>query len=404
MKDLARCALLVSLAALTAAACGSTGDGTVDGSGTSDGAAGEPMEPMAHGDINVEDGGSPASTGGQPSIGTGKGCDPSPGCNDLAIEFEGIRPTMMILVDRSSSMFDIAFGDSPNRWQPLKDALVGPDGLVTQLEADIRFGFASYTNRQAEATCPLVDDVTIAYDNFDAISALYDEVSYDPINDAPSDDLRDTYKGETPTGEAIRAILPQFLADKAPGPKYLMVVTDGEPDTCALADPQCGQYEAIDAVQEAYDQGIITFVVGVGDIGLDHLQSLANAGMGEPVVEPTLVGDCPSDVPTPGNYSDANGSATYYNPEDPNALKNALGDIIGAVRKCSFELSVEVDLETASRGTVLLDCNEIPFDDKNGWRMNTPTELELVGNACGDLKTSLDPFLFVTFPCGSIVK
>src|SRR5690606_20532622 len=248
------------------------------------------------------------------------------------------------------------------------------------------------------------NSVEIAYGNYEKIQALYDEVSEDPIDDAPSDDLRDTYKGETPTGEAIRSVLSAFLKDPAPGPKYLMVVTDGEPDTCVVPDPQCGQYEAIDAVQEAYAAGITTFVVGVGDIGLDHLQALANAGAGQAVREPELVGDCPDDVPTPGDYSPENGDATYYKPDDPEALKNAIGDIVGAVRKCTFELSVEVDLEKVDVGTVLLDCEKVPFDDENGWRMNTETELELVGNACGDLKTSLDPYLFVTFPCESIVK
>src|SRR5690606_6501036 len=125
---------------------------------------------------------------------------------------------------------------------------------------------------------------------------------------------------------------------------------------------------------------------------------------GQPVAEPELSGDCPDDVPTPGDYSAEGGTAPYYRPEDPDALKNAIANIIGGVRTCSFELSVEVNLAMASTGTVLLDCAAVPFDDANGWRMNTPTELELVGDACFDLRASLDPFLFITFPCGTIVK
>src|SRR5690606_23607575 len=120
---------------------------------------------------------------------------------------------------------------------------------------------------------PLMDVIDIETGNLDSIVALYDEVSVDPASTGPDPQ---TYKGETPTGEAIRAVIPVLDSDRAPGPKFLLLVTDGEPDTCATPDPQCGQDESIAAVQEAYEKNIKTFVVGVGEIGLEHLQDLAN--------------------------------------------------------------------------------------------------------------------------------
>src|SRR5690606_1952321 len=51
------------------------------------------------------------------------------GCNDLEVEFESITPTILVLVDRSSSMFDQPLADYPNRWEPLKEALVGRHGV-----------------------------------------------------------------------------------------------------------------------------------------------------------------------------------------------------------------------------------------------------------------------------------
>lgn len=327
-------------------------------------------------------------------------CNPQPGCNDLQVEFESIVPTVMILVDRSSSMFDIPFGDSPNRWQPLKDALVGDDGVLRQLDGAVRFGFATYTHQQVNgaAACPLMDVIDIETDNFESIEALYDDVSVDPATTGPDPQ---SYKGETPTGAAIRSVLPALEAYESPGPKFLLLVTDGEPDTCAVPDPQCGQDEAISAVQEAYDKNIKTFVIGVGEIGHDHLQDLANAGAGEPVQRRGIGADCEeSNLAT---YSDAGGDARYYRPENPAALRDDIGGIIGGVRSCEFKLSEEVDLEEADKGTVLLDCDGLPYDDDNGWRMKSSTELELVGDSCTAIKTTIRPDLYITFPCESYV-
>lgn len=340
-------------------------------------------------------------SGSDQDAGAGHDCDPQPGCNDLAVEFESLTPTVMILVDRSSSMFDIPFGDSPNRWQPLKDALVGENGVVRQLQDSVRFGFATYTHQQINGIegCPLIDSVEIAENNYDPIKGLYDTVSIDPATTGPDKQL---YKGETPTGAAINSVLPILEADTNPGPKFLMLVTDGEPDTCATPDPQCGQDEAIAAVQSAYDQGIQTFVVGVGDIGLEHLQDLANAGTGQPVAqrEPN---DC-GETGTLATYSAEGGNAQYHKPSDPDALRRDIGGVIGSVRSCEFTLNHEVDLDTVGQGTVLLNCEEVPHDDPNGWRMNSSTELELLGSSCNGVKTAVDPFVYITFPCDVIVK
>jgi hypothetical protein len=102
-------------------------------------------------------------------------------------------------------------------------------------------------------------------------------------------------KRETPTGHAVRraaAVLDAYTTNPS-GPKYLVVITDGNPNTCRTLDPQCGQDLSIKAVQDARALGIRTLVLGMGGIlavdtgctsemhcGLVHLQDLANAGLG----------------------------------------------------------------------------------------------------------------------------
>jgi hypothetical protein len=94
-------------------------------------------------------------------------------------------------------------------------------------------------------------------------------------------------KGETPTGSAL-AELTARLAD-VPGPGYVVLLTDGDPNTCALFDPQCGHDEAYRVAQEAYQAGTTTLVVGIDRDELTltpvYLQGLANAGSGQAVAE-----------------------------------------------------------------------------------------------------------------------
>lgn len=350
-------------------------------------------------DSDREDADSDGGDGDDINLGDGDGGDGDldlrkvGGCNDLQVEFETVIPTVMLVVDRSSSMFDLPLAPHPNRWEPLKEALVGDDGAVTDLQSGIRFGFAAYTNQAGTGTCPQFDPTEIGLDNYDAIKARYDEVSSDPILTG--------VKGETPTGAAILAATAHLAAFTEPGPKSILLVTDGEPDRCSEPDPQCGQDEAIAAVQAAYAQNIATFAIGVGEVGVNHLQDLANAGLGQPVQDRPEPVDCPMGSFTLGAYSPTGGAAKVFNPADPDALKADIAGIVGALRSCSYTLSAEVIADKAHLGTVLVNDEAAVFGDPNGWRMNDAYELELIGASCVAVKTVASPDVYISFPCES---
>lgn len=328
------------------------------------------------------------------------------GCNDLEVEFESVTPTILVLVDRSSSMFDQPLADFPNRWEPLKEALVGGNGVVTSFQRGIRFGFAAYSHQaqNGAAACPLFNSTSLEINNYDTIKEEYDAVSSDlvdpsvpPINDSnPS-------KGETPTGAALSAATAVLADFSGVGPKYILLVTDGEPDTCAAPDPQCGQDESIAAAQAAYAQGIGTYAIGVGEIGVQHLQDLANAGSGLPVQQRPPPSNCEDSVFNLGSYSAAGGNATVFNPSDPEQLKADIAGVVGSTRSCTYTMNEEVELDKAYLGTVLVNEVVAEFEGEDGWRMNSPTEIELLGAACIAVKTTIDPDVFISFPCDSFV-
>jgi hypothetical protein len=331
------------------------------------------------------------TTGLNPNMDQGDGA----GCNDLEVRLDKVIPTVLLLVDESGSMFENQYptGSGISRWAVLRNAITDPAGFLKTLEKEVRFGLATYTSDNGNlGTCPVMATKTnIALGNAAVITAAY-----------PGVNKPYSYKGDTPTGAAIKAAA-KILADvKDPGPKYILLATDGDPDDCKQADPNCGQDESVAETQAAFAQKIGTFVIGISDdVHAVFLQDIANAGAGLPVVRHTGP-NCDPNQPPPylGTYATAAGmNAPYYAPANQAALTTALNTIIGNVRSCVFEMHGKIDLSKAADGKAFLDGKQLMFNDPNGWKAVDETHVEYVGQACTALKTETAPAVRITFPC-----
>jgi hypothetical protein len=309
--------------------------------------------------------------------GGGSGNFQGDGCINLTVGFEGKTPTVMLLVDQSGSMSG-AFPTNQNqttRWTVLRSALMDLQaGAVKQLESTVRMGLVMYTSNHGNAggTCPVLTNVGINLANYTAMNNVY-QMS------RPA--------GDTPTGESIAAVA-AMLANE-PDPKYILLVTDGLPDTCA--DPDAGNSTArqnaandatVRAAQAARAQGIGLFIMGVSsDIAPAHLQTMANAGAGlDPATQPP-------------------NAAKYYVASDNQAdLASQLSGIIGSTRTCVFHLQGTVDTAHANEGIVTLGGSSLVDNDPNGFRLNNASELEILGTACEKIKSD-NTELIVRFPC-----
>jgi hypothetical protein len=296
-------------------------------------------------------------------------------------------PNVLLLVDRSGSMRDPLQGEDDRggvqRWTAVRNALVDPaSGLVSTLESQVNFGLTMYTTPRDDdrgATCPWLLEVPIAANNYDAIVDAYQPEEMD----------RDD-GGNTPTGQSIEAVIPRLTGlDSAqfPGPKVLVLATDGEPNSCqrrrgSSGVDERGRAASLEAVQHAFESGITVYVISVGDeVGIEHLHELANAGQGLPL-----------DDPTP----------RYYPANDVSQLESAFQSIIGnVVRECAFTLEGRVQGD-GSAGTVLIDGAPVVLNDPDGWRLNGPSEVEFVGAACETVKSG-DHDISITFPCDEVV-
>ncbi|HEX5659061.1 MAG TPA: VWA domain-containing protein [Polyangiales bacterium] len=303
-------------------------------------------------------------------------------CNHAELSFDPRPPTTVLLVDRSSSMFDNKL------WEPLKAGVLS---VVQQLSSDVRFGFASYTGKNG-GMCPDMTQVAVAEDNYAAIAAAYNALPAPP------------YKGETPTASAVAAIASALVAQEGDA-KSIVLVTDGEPDFCDDGNVTCARDAVVAAVQAAYRQDVRTFILSIGgQVAGAHLRDVANAGVGQGVVDHN--NNVKNQCTAKATYGTSEGSAPYFEPDVANqaALIEVLAGVVARTRSCSLDLAgrVRVDLDQAERGTVSIDDVSIPYGGANGFRMNTATELELLGTACERIRTTRAVRIAVDYPCEAI--
>ncbi len=210
-------------------------------------------------------------------------------------------PTVYLLVDRSSSMFhcltgntgDAVCADMTNTsWYNLKIAI---ESVVTQLDSKVRFGFATIfgTNPSGGGICPslqgmLTDHVAPALNNAATIKTLYDSLPF------PPNSTQSGAKFEAPTSESLGVVANALLADTNPGGRYILFVTDGQPDYCDDSNTLCAPDSVVYQLQKAYTAGISTIVFGIQttlfDLAPGVLQAFANAGAGEPTLAPVRTG------------------------------------------------------------------------------------------------------------------
>lgn len=302
------------------------------------------------------------------------------GCAQVQVDTQNVTPTVLLLVDQSGSMTADFGGIS--RWEAVKNALLpAPDALVPRYERQVRFGLTLYSavapsgSKTVEGTCPRLTTVAPALDNAEEITSVLQ----------PADVL-----DETPTGDSVRAVIPSLLAVQSNDPKAIIIATDGEPDSCANANPSttaeadAARAASVSAVRDAYAQGISTYIISVGEgtVSEAHLQAMANAGLGVQAGQP---------------------NATIYPAGNPAALSAALSSIVGGTLSCTVTLQGQIlNVANACGGTVTLNGRALRCNDADGWRAKDATHIELTGSACTEFLGSRSA-LEAVFPCDGII-
>jgi hypothetical protein len=358
-------------------------------------------------------------------------------CMEKQYKFEPKTPTVFLLVDQSGSMFQChtqggaksataneCANHADTSWYPLRDGVLQ---VVKQLGSTVRFGFSAFTGEMGDAMCPTLDPVLPALNNDAAISMRYNALV------APR-------KGETPTKNALVQVADLLAKDtQAPGEKFILFVTDGQPDYCDDGNELCPPDSVVGELQTLAKGNLHTIVMGISSplttISDAVLAAFANAGAGKPVAYlnadvNAIYDQCagvagwaadfaPTGKPamrpsTIGAYvpPTAAGNAQVFKPDLTNqmALINEITNALSGVKSCVFDLSdptngkpIMVDTTQLDKAHVLIAGMEIPLDNTNGWQMTSDTQLELTGTACDTWRDPKNTTIDFQFPCQIII-
>lgn len=288
---------------------------------------------------------------------------PDATCATVSFEATQVIPSIQLLIDRSGSMGTYLPNTNTTRYKAMRDALVGPNGVVAQLEMKAHFGASLYSS---DSPCPRLYNTNVrALGNYQQVRALIDSQS-------PN--------GNTPTPGAIDQTVALFQQNPAPmgSPPIIVLATDGLPNNCAGGDTQ---QASVQAAQNAYSSaGIRTFVLGIAGVNDSFLQAMANAGQGVQQGQP---------------------NAKYYTANSPTELQQAFEQIIGGVVSCELAINGTIDTQQAQSGSVTLNGTGLTYGQD--WELVDTSTIRLLGQACETLKSSQNPKVQASFPCGAVL-
>ena len=298
-------------------------------------------------------------------------------------------PSIGLVLDQSGSMFDgtINGGSIPKadcatdpncRYTAMRAALTGPSGVVTQLQSKAYFGHNQYTCTDDNTTTLALKTTNRALNNASAIDAQL-------ALGTPANSFN------TPTHAAINAMVADFVATPPPAdsPPVIVLATDGIPNSCESGAGANGGTDAtVNAAQAAYNTAVgghdhIPVYVLAMNVNSTHFQEVANVGQG-----------------APRNATGAS-AIPYYPVNSAAQLQAAFQTIINGVISCDLSLTASIDATQAMNGMLSVNGQQLQYG--TDWILVGGNIIRVQGAACTMLKSTSNPTISASFPCGSII-
>jgi hypothetical protein len=331
--------------------------------------------------------GSAGGAGGSRSTGTGAGgtgimvdaapATPTVDANCGATRNTAMRvpPDLLLVFDRSGSMAeDPGTGSNctpaatcPSKWN---QATAAVDTAVAGSQTTIRWGLKFFSSDGNGCMVGPGVQVGTGFNTEPAIAAAL-------AGARPS--------GSTPTTLAMTLAGDYLAGLTTPNPRFIVLVTDGQP-TCAGGDGDGDDSTAaVAAVAAQAARGYGTFVIGVATASDANatatLTQMSTAGM----------------HPRPG-------TPNYYVVNNTAELVAALGSIGAQVRSCTFNLTSPPP--DPNNVVVLADGKIVPkaaLPTDNGWMYGAAmTSVTLTGTYCQDVMNGVTTNVEALFGCGGI--
>jgi hypothetical protein len=306
---------------------------------------------------------STSSGGGNNSSNGGAASGGAPICeNEQFNTGSRVTPQMLLVVDKSGSMDEVASGGS-TKWTQIVRVL---NSLTATLESRIDFGMALFPSGGSNSCSAGNVVVNIGGNRANDIAAALN-------NSGPG--------GGTPTGDSLQEALAYLRTRDTTRPRAVVLATDGAPNCSSNYDPAtcvCTNAQGCDDSRSCLDDsgatgavtalaaaGISTFVVGIP--GTDAFAAVLDR------------------MATAGGTALPGSGPRYYRTESEADLNNALDAISTRIAECRFQLRNPPD--SGEPLTVTLDgqpINRAPIHN-DGYDITGGNTLEFFGAACSRL-------------------
>ncbi|MET0388110.1 MAG: vWA domain-containing protein [Polyangiales bacterium] len=317
------------------------------------------------------------------------------------------NPPPVQTIESCNAMPLAADPSKPSRWEITVDALNGVFGTLENSNAGVGLSFFSVDNACGVNSTPSVGIHEVSKPQREALAAALHGI---------------TPRGGTPIVGAVTLGYAHLHEEaKAPGKRFLVLLTDGE-ESCGFKDNEDDKADLAAArkhlleieVQKARSVNIRTFVIGAP--GSEHargfLSSLAFAGgtarqpncaHGNPDSD---VGDCHYDLTQGGDFA--------------KILGDALADISGQALNCEFpvptttgrQVNVQVTASTEGAAPLCLPFDAAPCDGgANGFQFGKRddgsddlSKVILCGAACEQVRRDPGSTVDVILGCDAVLQ
>lgn len=291
--------------------------------------------------------------------GEGDSCEPEPAgmiCGEQKSEFELVKPDILLVVDRSTSM-NALDGTMSSRMDRAK---AGMDLIANQLFDEIRLGISAYPYRDNPAVAQMCgkktrDLLKLGDYNAAQIKRSYRDLVFEPggLNCTETDDALEAIISENKFVDATDPL-------SAKRQKAVVLITDGAACGCG------GQNGTVAAAQRLKQMGMPVYVVGFSFGGdKNKLNDVAQAG---------------------GTDAGMAGDPRFYEATNAQELITVLRDIQSQVIDCSYTLTPPP--QDPNKIWVSVDGTFVSKGAQDGYTFDAVTNtLTLNGQACTNLQS-----------------
>jgi len=304
-------------------------------------------------------------------------------CIENSVTIVRAAPEVLILLDRSNSMFYDGF------WDPTRQAIVN---ATREHESRVMFGLALFPSELCnpldgtwDCTSPSLPDIPIDFFNANRISSF----------------LENSFAcGGTPIAQTLLNMENYLLTRPFDNPRTILLATDGAPncnDTldgmtcrCTCYDPQactlCSELPSnclddqrtYQALEKLRSDGFLTWVIGLSDAAQvwgDILEKMAESG----------------------------GTNHFFPAENPDEVEGIFIQLMNMVARCSYHIDRQ---EVTEQELLNLYVNGeiIPLDpsNQNGWNWQGESLVQFFGEICDSISQNGEANVEATYGCPTV--